>query len=85
MVPSLTELILLIVIVLCIFGLGKIGDISERIGQMRADRARGVSGPDAVELPPQKSASNSAHGDPKPGTREPPVDEAQFDDDEPHV
>jgi Sec-independent protein translocase protein TatA len=53
MVPSLTEIILLIVIVICIFGLGKLGDISEALGEMRAKRARSLPGPDAVDITPE--------------------------------
>lgn len=80
MVPSLTEIILLIVIVLCIFGLGKIGDISERIGEMRAKRQRGLPADDAVDITPKRQRSETTAGaEPKPGTREQPVDEAQIE------
>lgn len=80
MVPSLTEIILLIVIVICIFGLGKLGDISEALGDMRAKRARGLPGSDAVDITPEHQRRASAQApEPKPGTRKPPVDEAIVD------
>lgn len=81
MVPSLTEIILLIVIVICIFGLGKLGDISEALGDMRARRARSLTGQDAVDITPdhQRRVSEQA-AEPKPGTRKHPVDEAVIDD-----
>ncbi len=84
MVPSLTEIILLLVIVICIFGLGKIGDISETIGEMRAKRHRGLPGENAVDITPaDKRGQASDEREPKPGTREQPVDEAIVDEQKP--
>ncbi len=83
MVPSLTEIILLIVIVVCIFGLGKLGDISEALGELRAKRARGLPPKDAVDITPdnqRRVASGSV--EPRPGTREQPVDEAVVEPDD---
>ena len=81
MVPSVNEIILLIVIVLCIFGLGKLGDISERFAELRAKRKRGLPPEDAIDITPEQErrAAGGASA-PKPGTREQPVDEADIDD-----
>jgi Sec-independent protein translocase protein TatA len=83
MLPSVTELILLIFIVICIFGLGKIGDVSEALGERRARQKKGLPPDDAIDITPaeerQKQEQRTRAADPKPGTREPPVDEADVD------
>ncbi len=84
MLPSLTELILLVVIILCIVGLGKIGPISEAIGAFRARNARGLPGDDAIDITPKHERSaTDADGAVKPGRAEQPIDEAVVDDDTP--
>lgn len=84
MVPSVNEIILLIVIVICIFGLGKLGDISERFGELRAKRKRGLPPEDAIDITPEHERRAGEPGGPKPGTREQPVDEADIDDADKH-
>lgn len=79
MLPSITELILLIFIVICIFGLGKIGDVSEALGERRARRQKGLPPDDAIDITPERERKAQAATGPKPGTREPPVDEADVD------
>jgi Sec-independent protein translocase protein TatA len=79
MLPSLTELILLIFIVICIFGLGKTGDISEALGERRARRQKGLPPDDAIDITPEQEQKTRQATGPKPGTREPPVDEADVD------
>ena len=76
MVPSLSEIILFLFILVCIFGLGKLGDMSEAIGEMRA---RKKLGDEAIDITPDTQRAEHAD-EPKPGTREQPVDEAVVDE-----
>lgn len=54
MLPGLTEIILLVLIALCIFGLGRLGDISRAIGQMRAEQRQKVAGDEAIDITPRE-------------------------------
>jgi Sec-independent protein translocase protein TatA len=80
MLPSITELILLIFIVICIFGSGKIGAISEALGERRARRQQELPPDDAIDITPEQQPKARAAANPKPGTRESSVDEADVDD-----
>lgn len=82
MMPTLSEIILILVIVICIFGLGKLGDMSEAIGEMRAKR-KGLPGEDAVDITPDEERAARRSSEPKPGRREQPVDEADIEENGP--
>lgn len=79
MAPSIPELILLLLIILCVFGLGRLGAISEAIGERHARR---VSGPGrrVVDLGaargPQKSGlpGGDAAGTPDKGADNDPTE-----------
>lgn len=71
MLPGTTELILVIAIAICIFGLGRLGDISRAIGERRARKARGPAGEDAVDITPaQPSVGDEAsrHSEAQPSS-----------------
>ncbi|MFW5968238.1 MAG: twin-arginine translocase TatA/TatE family subunit [Persicimonas sp.] len=57
MLPGTTELILVIAIAICIFGLGRLGDISRAIGERRAQKARGPGGEDIVDITPVEAGA----------------------------
>jgi Sec-independent protein translocase protein TatA len=79
MLLSLSELILVVLIVLCIVGLAKLPKLSEAIGRKRARR---LAGDEAIDITPeQQRVGGSEAAQPKPGTRQQPVDEAVVDDD----
>jgi Sec-independent protein translocase protein TatA len=60
MAPSIQEIILLVVICLCIFGLGRLGAISEAIGEMRARRVRGAAGRRTIDITPERDEGAEA-------------------------
>lgn len=66
MAPSVPEIILLILIVFCVIGLGRLGAISEAIGARRARRyARREGARQVVDITPGGAAAQRASRPPK--------------------
>ena len=66
MMPNLIEIILIIVIVMIVFGLGKLSDIGRAIGEMRAKYLEGREGGDdqAIDITPDNPDSADATASP---------------------
>ena len=71
-----TELILIGVIILITFGIGKMPQIATTLGRMRVGFKQGLSGQDVAgqDASPQAQEPEASH--PKPGSRKP----GKFDD-----
>lgn len=62
MMPNLIEIFLIILIVMIVFGLGKLSDIGKTIGEMRARYLEGRKGgdDDAIDITPRDERSDEA-------------------------
>lgn len=78
MIPTLSEFILILLIMVCIFGLGKLTSIAEKIGELRSQYKRGAEGEPPLDVTPG-SQRKLEPSQPKPGTRQEPIEDAQVD------
>jgi Sec-independent protein translocase protein TatA len=67
MMPNLIEIILIILIVMIVFGLGKLSDIGKAIGEMRAKYLEGRQGGDdeTIDITPDETKSPDAANAPR--------------------
>ncbi len=70
MMPNLIEIFLIILIVMIVFGLGKLSDIGKTIGEMRAKYLEGHKGGDdnAIDITPRDEQSDEARSGTKDAT-----------------
>jgi Sec-independent protein translocase protein TatA len=63
MMPNLIEIILIILIVMIVFGLGKLSDIGRAIGEMRAKYLEGREGGDdqTIDITPDDADASSSN------------------------
>lgn len=81
MMLSLPEIILVLVIILLVFGTGKLGSIGQTVARIRLNFNKGL-GQDVVDITAMQSQGPARRGDgqPRPGTRSPGIDDAEIDD-----
>jgi Sec-independent protein translocase protein TatA len=85
--PGLPELVLLLLIVFITFGMGKLGAIGDVIVRMRrgfsANRLGDESDDTPIDITPdsERADARPAYDEPRPGTRRPPVEDAELADD----
>lgn len=81
---SITEIVLLLVIILLVFGLGKLNTLGKDIKQAKESFKEGyeTGDPDPQEPPVHLSqeAPESKHTGPKPGTRSPGIEDAEIEE-----
>lgn len=83
--PSITELVLLIVIIALIFGLGKLPTLGKQLAHAKKEFKEGLETgeteikPPAVHLKNEDEAQTRFDG-PKPGTRKPGIEDAELEE-----
>ena len=76
----MTELILIMVIIVIVFGTGRLPKIAASFGKMRVNFLEGLQPKETIELPGQNKGPQDAR---KPGKFEQPVEEAEISEDTP--
>ncbi len=78
--PNITELVLIAMIVMLTFGVGKLPNIATALGRARADFKKGLAEAEPVDITPEGGAKAEADGERKPGRFDQKVDDAELDE-----
>jgi len=82
--PSVVEIVLLLVIIVLVFGLGKLNTLGKTAGKIKEEFKEGLATgdprvkPPAVKLDPEDN--EPAFSGPKPGTRTPGMEDAEIEE-----
>lgn len=66
---GVTELVIILVIVLIVFGAGKLPQLGEGLGEGIRNFRKSVKTPDEIDITPDKEKSSGASGDAKKSDR----------------
>jgi sec-independent protein translocase protein TatA len=93
---NLPEIIIILVIVMIVFGVGKLGNLGTHLGRAKKEFKKGIEGeePDEQSEPEEVTAGRDViditptdeedrDWNPKPGTRQQPVEDAEIEASEP--
>lgn len=78
MLPNVTELILITIIIMIVFGAGRLTHVASFIGKMRVNFRKGLTMQEPIDITPAGSGASSTH-ERKPGKLSQAVEEAQLD------
>jgi sec-independent protein translocase protein TatA len=76
--PHLTEIVLVALIVMVVFGVGKLPNIGLALGRARADFKKGLAEGDAIDITPEPEPREEPGR--KPGRFEHDVEDAELDE-----
>lgn len=80
MFTNVTEIVLIIVIVIIVFGMGKLPSIATRIGRMRSEFNKGLEGESqTIDITPSERSATSGK-ERKPGKFNSPIEDASVDE-----
>lgn len=82
---NLPEIIIILVIVVIVFGVGKVSTIGSHLGRAKSEFKKGLAGEakagaarDVIDITPGGDEDDEGY-DPKPGTRVDPVEDAEIE------
>ena len=79
---SVAEIVLILIIIVIVFGVGKVTRIGPQLSKARKELKAGLDGADkpeeVIDITPE-SEDNVESYDPKPGTRVDPIEEAEIE------
>lgn len=83
--PSITEFVLLIIIIALVFGLGKLPTLGKQLVQAKKEFKEGLETGETELKPPSVHLNNGDEAQtrfdgPKPGTRKPGIEDAELEE-----
>ena len=76
--PHLTEILLVALMVMLVFGVGKLPNIGQALGRARADFKKGLAEGEAIDITPESPPREDPGR--KPGRFERDVEDAELDE-----
>ncbi len=80
MLANLTEIVLVVIIILVVFGVGKLPSIATYLGRIRAQFKRGLEEEEPIDITPDEQKRGGAPPTRKPGRFDTSAEDAQIDE-----